>query len=194
MMYAVIVDSLSCVYSVDGDMRYMVYRWDFHVWIIPSRYQSYESIYWARTTGFAASVHLFTWCLIHVRMYMLTTQFSTHSFLIWIYRYTCACPCMSLGTHHTSWGVFDSSGTACLDLLDHEGLPVDQSGAAVASWINGRPVRGPFLPCPLLGSRVFLFITCEYLLYYLYLFISLYSRICTYRSCNILVILYHILW
>ena len=61
-------------------MRYMVYKWGFLVWIIPSRYQSHEFIYWAHTTGFVSYVHLITWCLFHVRVCILTTQFSTHVF------------------------------------------------------------------------------------------------------------------
>ena len=39
----------------------------------------------------------------------------------------------------------------------------------------------------------FPFVTCEHLLCYSLLYISLYSRICAYRRCNILIILFHIL-
>jgi len=65
--YVVIVDSSGCVYSVDGDLRYMVYRWGFLIWIIPSKYQSHEPINWARTTCFVISIYHMIWCLIHAR-------------------------------------------------------------------------------------------------------------------------------
>ena len=52
----------------------------FLIWIIPSRYQSYESIYWACTTSFVTSVHLITWCFFHIRVCILTTWFPTHAF------------------------------------------------------------------------------------------------------------------
>jgi len=49
----------------------------FLIWIIHLRYQSHESIYWARKTGFITSLHLITWCLFHVQVCMLTIRFST---------------------------------------------------------------------------------------------------------------------
>jgi len=49
-------------------------------------------------------------------MYVLMTRFSIHAPLIWIYRYTRACPCTPLGIHYTTcWGVSDSPGSSCPD-------------------------------------------------------------------------------
>ena len=49
-------------------------------------------------------------------MPMLTTRFSIHALLIWIYRYTCAYPCTPLGIHHTTRReVSHFSGSSCPD-------------------------------------------------------------------------------
>jgi len=115
--------------------------------------------------------------------------------LIRIYRYTCACPCMSLGIHHTThWEVSDSAGPTCSDLRVWSLwiLSVaDQGCAAKHGSSADHPECFPFRPPARLLS--FLFVTRERLLYGSWLYIFLYSRICAYPWCNILVILCHIL-
>ena len=99
-------------------MRYIWYIDEgFLVWIIPSRYQFHESIYWARAT----SCHFYTshslMPLSCSCMFVRMTQFSMHAFCTRIYQYTRAYPCTPLGIHHTTrWGVSDSPGYSCPDL------------------------------------------------------------------------------
>ena len=125
------------VYSVDGDMSYMVYRWRFPCWIIPSRYQSHESIYWGCTTSFVTSIY-------HIidALFMLGCVCWRHDFqcmlLIQIYRYTVLIPARNLafiiplvGEFWLPWIWLFRSWS-----LDRGGLPGDQSCATVASWIT----------------------------------------------------------
>jgi len=50
-------------------------------------------------------------------MYVLTTRFSIHALLIWIYRYTRVCPCTPFGTRIiTHWVASDNPGLVCLYL------------------------------------------------------------------------------
>jgi len=82
----VIVDNSGCAYSVDGDMRYMVYRGGFPCLNYFSRYQSHESINWVCTTGFVTSTYPIIWCLIHVHVCLCSWHgFNACSF-IQIYR------------------------------------------------------------------------------------------------------------
>ena len=69
----------------------------FLIWIIPSTYQSHESVIWACITSF---VHIcLTWCFIAYRCVpVLTTQFLIYAYLIRIYQYTRVCLCTPLGT------------------------------------------------------------------------------------------------
>ena len=73
-------------------------------------------------------------------------------------------------------------------------LPVADLRGATVAWIIRRPSRAPSFQAPLVGSRVFLlwhwvsFCTVHYCIS------PLYSRICAYRWCNILIILCHIWW
>ena len=53
---AVIVKSSDWAYSVNRDMRNMVYGWGFHCLDYPLEISIHESVYWARTTGFITSV------------------------------------------------------------------------------------------------------------------------------------------
>jgi len=77
----------------------------FFVWIIPSRYQTNESIYWARTTGFVISVCHIIWCLIHVRVCMLTMWFSMHAFDSDLLIHACLFLHATWHSSPTYWGV-----------------------------------------------------------------------------------------
>jgi len=60
--------------------------------------------------------------------------------MTWIYRYTCAYPCTSLGICHTThWGVSDSPGSSCPDSRAWSLwiLPVADQRCAVEAWIIG---------------------------------------------------------
>ena len=89
---------------------------DFLIWIIPSRYQSHECTYWARTTGFVTSVHLIIWCLTYVRLCMLTTRFSTHAFDLDLSIHVCLTMHATWHSPHYSLGSPDSPGPTCSDL------------------------------------------------------------------------------
>jgi len=79
--YSVIWGQLGlCVLNRWKHKVYGIYE-DFLVWIILSTYQSHESVYWARTTGFITSVYLITWCFIFCScVFVFTTRFSIHVF------------------------------------------------------------------------------------------------------------------
>jgi len=113
---AIIVDSSSCVNSVDENMRYMVYRWGFPYLNYPLKisiswiYQLSPYNWFCRL---CTSHHLISHSCSGV--YALRHKFKC-MLLIWIYRYTCAYPCTPLGIHHpTRWAVSDSPGSACPD-------------------------------------------------------------------------------
>jgi len=54
----------------------------FLVWIIPLRYQSHESIYWACITCFVTSIYPIIWCLIPA-LVCLCLQHSFQCMLFW---------------------------------------------------------------------------------------------------------------
>jgi len=193
-------DNSGCINSDDGDMRYMLYIWGFS-------YLDYSfdvSISWiqnlCRTTSFVCTcIYCFTWflrsCLsVHVLRYGFWHMPSN-----WIYRYTCACLCTLLGfILCTCWVNF------LITLYLHVQIPeleawslwilhiTDQSGTADV-WIIGR-LYGVLFFQPHCSALEFLFVTLQHLLYCLYLYIPLNSHFCVYWWCNILVILYHVLW
>jgi len=136
---AVIVDSSGCAYLVDGGMRYIVYRWGFSCLDFSSRYQSHESIYWARTIGFVTSVYPIIWCLIPVRVYAHDTV-SNSSFWIRFIDTRMLVPARQL-TFTTCWRVSDSPGSSCLVLRAWSLwiFPIADQRCAVDSWIIGRP-------------------------------------------------------
>ena len=78
----------------------------FLVWIVPSRHQSHESIYWACTTDFVAYVHLITWCLLHIRVCMLTIRFSMHTFDSNLFIHVCLSLHATWHSSHHSLGIF----------------------------------------------------------------------------------------
>ena len=167
----------------------------FLIWIISSRYQSYESIYWAHTTSFVTSVYLIIWCLIHGWVYMFWHDFQC-MLLIQIYWYMCACLCKTLSIHHTTcWGVSDSPESACPDPRAWKLwiLSVADQRCAAKSVDHRQTVWGPILSAPCLALDFSLYDLWPPL-YSSLLYISLYSRICAYRWCIILVILCHVLW
>jgi len=127
-------------------------------------------------------------------MPMLTTRFSIHTLLIRIYRYTCVYLCTPLGFHHTTrWRVSDSPRSLYADPGAYE---FSRLLIRDAQWSVDlrQTVWDPILPGPLARLSSFPFVTRERFLYCTYLYISLYSHNCAYQWCNILIILYHILW
>ena len=129
-----------------------------------------------------------TWCLIHVQVYMLTTWFSTFSFDLNLSIHACLSLHDTWHLSHHSLGVSDFPRSARLDpgAWSLWILPLTDQRWAAEVWIIGRPSRALSFKVSLLGSQVFFFITYEYLLCCSYLYISLYSRNCAYRWCNIL--------
>ena len=129
----------------------------FLIWIIPSRYQSHESVYWAHTTGFVTSVHLITWCLFHVQVCMLMTWFSMYAFDSDLSIHVC----LSLhATWHSLHHSLESfwlpwilmSRSRRLELVDSPSCWSEVHNYSVDHW---QAVWDPVLPGPLLSSRVF---------------------------------------
>jgi len=186
----VIVGNPGCAYSIDVDMSVWHIDECFLICIISSRYQSHESIYWARITGLSYLLDassLFMCACAH------DTVFNACSF-IRIYRYTCLSLHATWHSQHHSLGSSDSPGSSCPGFKAWSLwiLPVTiQSGAAKA-WIIKRPSEALSFQAPFLGSRVFL-------LWILALICTVYNCISLcilaftlIRWCNILVILCHI--
>ena len=98
-------------------------------------------------------------------------------------------PHHSLGSFWLSWILMSRSQR--LELMDSPGRWSEMRSESVD---HRQTVQSLFPPGPLLGSRVFHLWLVSAFLYSSLLYISLYSRICAYQRCNILVILYHILW
>ena len=131
-----------------GDIRYRLYTWrfsclDYSFDVLISQIGILGLYNWF--------CHIyFTWCLTACSC----VSCSWHDFQYMLFdsdlSITCACPCMTLGTHLTTrCEVSDSLRLACLDLgVDLGGLLIDQSCVAIASWISGRPVWGLSFQAP----------------------------------------------
>ena len=175
-------------------MRYMVYRWGFPYLNYPLKV-CHEPIYWARTTGFVASVHLITWCLSYIPVWMLTTWFSTHAFdsdlsihMLLTLHVTCHSSRHSLGSS-------DSPGPACSDpgAWSFWILLVANQKCSEEAWIFGRPSGALSFQAPLLVSRVFFCNSWAYFVLFIIVYLFVFSHL-YHWWCNILVILYHMLW
>jgi len=178
-----------------GNVRYTVYIWgfsclDYSFNVLILRINNLGLYNWF--------CHIyFTYCLIVCySMLVLTTRFSMHAFwlgfidtCVLIYAHLLAFFLPLVGEFWLPWSLHVQILELALWWTSwwselRNGSIVDQS----------LTVRSFILPSPLLVLRVFFFVTHERLLYYSYLCISLYSRICAYRWCNIFIILYHIMW
>ena len=139
-------------------------------------------------------LYIFTWCLFHVRVCILTTRFSVHAFDLDLSIHACLSLTPRSIHHTTCWEVL--TPWTCMFRswsLDHGGLPGDQSCVAVASWISSWPSLALSFQAPCSSLEFFFYnLWASFVLFILYIY--LYSRICTYRWCNILIILCHILW
>ena len=104
------------------------------------------------------------WCCLICCTFRLHTcsciLCSRHSFqyllMTWIYRYTCAYPCMPLGIRHTTrWGVLTplTPYVQILELVDSPSCWLEWRSESVD---HRQTVWGPILLDPLLGSRTFL--------------------------------------
>jgi len=130
-------------------------------------YQSHESVYWARTTGFVAFVYLITWCLIHDQMRMLMTQFLMHAF-----RFGFIDTCVLIYARHLALilpliGEFLSPMDLHFQILEF-GLwwtSCCSERVAVAPWVSGWSVRGPIFLGPPARLSSFPVVTREHLLY-----------------------------
>ena len=137
------------MHSVDEDVRYKIYMRVSLLWIIPSKYQSHESVNWTHTTGFVKSAYnTLLDASFHARLCMLTTQFSIHAFSSQIYRYTCVCLCTLLGfilllVRLLFWQPLDLH-VKILELGPWTFLSLIK----VAQRKRSRPVIDPFLPAP----------------------------------------------
>ena len=123
------------------------------------------------------------------------TVFNTYSFDSNLSTHVCLFPYATWHSSQYSLGSFWPPGFSCLDPEAWRLwiLSVVYQRCAAVAWIIGRLSKALSFQAPARLSS-FPFVTRERLLYCSYLYISLYSRICAYRWCNILVILRHIWW
>jgi len=108
--------------------------------------------------GFVTSVYHIIWCLIHVRVCMLTIRFSTHAFDSNLSIHMCLSLHTTWHSSHHSLGTFWLPGICMsrfwsLKLVDSLGCWLELCSESVD---YRQTVQSPFLPGLLLGSRVFL--------------------------------------
>jgi len=145
--FAVIVDSSACAYSIDGDMRFMVYRWEF----------SYLEYPFEITISWIYLLSPYNWfyhlCTSHLLVPLSCLGVYDHGTVFnacfW-FRFIDTRVLVTWHSPHPSLGSFDSLGSSCPDLGAWNlwiFTVADQSGAAEMGII-GRPSEAPSFQPP----------------------------------------------
>jgi len=155
----VIMDNLGCAYSVDWDMRCMVYRWGFSCLDYPLEV-SISWIYLLSPYNWFCHIYLSYYLMPHSYscVIVLTTRFSMHTLL---FRFTDTR--VLILTHHLAFTtpLVGEFWLPWILMSRFRSLELVDSPCCWSEWrsenVNHRQtIWSPILPGPLLGFRVFL--------------------------------------